>query len=99
MAVDRKRLQEEYRRIYSVVKVQLDDFDAYDLLAGGCPGDEFEQEAQMIASRLRHGMTALQIANIMAEVMNKQFEPVFVPQDFLPFAGKIGRALHETEHI
>ena len=79
--------------------MQLDDFDAYDLLAGGCPGDEFEQEAQMIASRLRHGMTALQIAHIMAEVMNKQFEPVFVPQDFLPFAGKIGRALHETEHI
>lgn len=90
-----RQLREKYRRIYSVVKAQLDEFDAYGLLAGGCPADEFEQEAQMIAARLRRGMSVSQIACLMADVMNAQFESIFSPEEFLPFAAQIEAALHE----
>ena len=79
--------------LYEAVKRELDQFDAHGLLAMHCPPDEFEEEARMIAQRLQRDMDISQIAAIMAEVMETQFDDHFAEKDFFVHAKAIKRFL------
>ena len=68
-------------RLFNSVKEQVDKFDAYALLEGGCPDDEFDIESALIAGRIFKGMGAAKIAEIMADVMNSQFGNTADPDD------------------
>lgn len=85
----------DYNLLLQAVKKQIDAFDAYGLLAGGAPKDEFDGEAEMIASRMKKGMTADIIAEIMAQIMNEQFENIFKAKEFLPYAKEIEKFLNK----
>ena len=76
-----------------IVKEELDRFDAYGLLAAGAPADEFESETVLICARLRRDTEAPEIARIMADVFNRQFEPIFRPAQFRASAERIRAAL------
>ncbi len=68
-------------RLFNSVKEQVDKFDAYALLEGGCPDDEFDIESALIAGRIFKGMGVAKIAEIMADVMNSQFGNTADPDD------------------
>ena len=82
--------------LFQAVKRQVDKFDAYGLLEGGAPKDEFDTESMMIAGQLRKGMTALCIAEIFAKVMNEQFEEKFSANEFISRAEQIEKFLNHT---
>lgn len=84
----------DYNMLLQVVKQQVDAFDAYGLLEGGAPEDEFDIESAVITSRLKKGMTAYSIAKIIADVMNEQFEAIFNTEEFIPYAEQIEKFLN-----
>lgn len=92
----REKNEALYFKLFQAVKGELDDFDAYGLLAGGAPKDEFENEAIIIAARIKSGMTVSKIARVMAEVMNEQFEPIFKASEFMTHATRIKAVLSDT---
>ena len=84
-----------YNMLFQAVKKQVDAFDAYGLLKGGAPNDEFDGETNLIATRIKKGMSAENIAEIMAQVMNTQFEHIFKTKELLPFAKEIEKFLND----
>ena len=86
----------KYSVLFQEVKKQVDAIDVYGLLAIGSPGDEFDIESEMITARLRIGMTPYSIAEIIAEVMNKQFDKNFGAIDFISYAEKIEKVLNNN---
>lgn len=82
--------------LFQIVKKQIDAIDVYDLLAGGAPKDEFDSESKMIATRIEKGMTAYRIAEIIAQVMNEQFEEIFSTNEFMSYAEAIEKFLNNT---
>lgn len=79
--------------LFKIVKKEVDAFDAYGLLAGGCPDDEFDNETSMICARLKKGMRVEEIAQIISDVMCDQFEAIFKRKEFLTQASAIKKAL------
>ena len=86
----------KYRVLFQEVKKQVDAIDVYGLLAAGAPRDEFDIESEMITARLKNGMSANSIAEIIAEVMNKQFDKNFSAEEFLSYAEQLERVLNNT---
>lgn len=84
-----------YTMLLQVVKKQVDTFDAYGLLEEGAPKDEFDRETARIAARIKKGMSADAIADIMAQVMNKQFENIFKAKEFLSYTKEIEKFLND----
>ena len=84
-------------KLFQVVKKQIDAFDAYGLLKCDAPEDEFDIESRMITAQLRKGMTTYSIAEIIAQVMNKQFENIFRAQEFISYAEQIEKFLNNTD--
>lgn len=84
-----------YDMLFQAVKKQIDAFDAYGLIEGGAPKDEFDGETNLIVARMKKGMTAETIAEIMAQVMNTQFENIFKTKEFIPYAKEIEKFLND----
>lgn len=82
-------------KLFQIVKKTIDKIDVYCLLASGCPQDEFDKESQIITARLQKGMTAHDIAEIVAQVMSEQFDDEFWWSEFIPYVKEIEQALNE----
>ena len=74
---------------YSIIKKHIDRYDYMDLLAGGCPHDEFDSESRMVAARISVDSTAEEIAGVLAEVFTQQFGQLEEAGAFLELAGRI----------
>ncbi len=97
--MNKKQLKKKYVNIFKIVKEQLDLFDAYNLLAEGCPKDEFEQEAMLISNKITKHTTINDLSKIIASVYSEQFNDVFTADDFLPYAENILKKISEENII
>lgn len=82
--------------LFQTVKKLIDTIDVYNLLAEGAPKDEFDAESAMIARRLKKGMTAYSIADVIAQVMNERFYENFSADDFIFYVTQIEKFLNST---
>ena len=82
-------------KLFRIVKETIDKIDVYCLLASGSPQDEFDSESEMITARLQKGMTAHDIAKIIAQVMSEQFNDDFWASEFIPYVEPIEKVLGE----
>lgn len=85
--------------IYSIVKKHIDAYDYDDLLAIGCPPDEYEYESGLISQRIGPESTICEIAAVIAEVLGDTMGSVVKadvhnPDDFLGAAAQIRRDIH-----
>ena len=81
-----KKVNTKNKALYDLVKKELDIFDAYALLSQGCPNDEFEHEAELITNKINKGLTEKEIAKIMVEVYESQFNEKFQEKGFIKHA-------------
>lgn len=84
----------EKSELFQIVKEQVDAIDVYGLLEGGAPKDEFDSESDMIATRLKKGMTAYSVAELIARVMTFQFGEIFSAEQFISYAEQIEKFLN-----
>ena len=75
--------------IFMVVKKYIDEMDYYTLLSGGAPKDEFDGETRKICNKMTPNTTVEELAAIIAEVFEKNFDNPEKPQTFLYIAEKI----------
>ena len=88
-----KKSRKNYNMLFDTVKTELDGFDVYGLLELGAPHDEFISEAVEICGKLKEDMSVSEIAQVIAEVYNKNFEEVFQPLQFIADDEKIKQKL------
>lgn len=81
------------KSLYQIVKQAIDELDVYGLLEQGAPKDEFEEEALLIAERISPNDSIQQIASVIAEVFNKEFDEHFETSAFLATAERISQLL------
>ena len=81
--------------LYQIVKPHIDQMDYYGLLASGAPKDEFDSEIQEICRRIRAEQSAAEIAEVIADVFNKNFDEANSMTDFLSVAEQIKDAMHK----
>ena len=79
--------------IFRVVKRHVDIMDYHGLLAGGAPADEFDAESREISEKIHCEQSAVEIAAIIAQVFNSQFNEHDAALAFLPIAEKIKKDL------
>ena len=79
--------------VFPIVKKHIDELDYYGLLAGGAPSDEFDGESKEISAKINVGQSALDIAEIIAEVFNSQFSENEAASTFLSVAEAIKKDL------
>lgn len=60
--------------------------DYCELLAGGAPEDEFDGESRAISAKVHAEQSVREIADIIAEVFNSQFDTHDGSTVFLPIA-------------
>ena len=83
--------------LYGIVKKEIDEWDAYALLAGGSPDDEFDAESRKIANKLTNDSTMQDIAYIISNIFTASFDD---PENFkaemcLDVAQKIKKSMDE----
>lgn len=74
---------------YLTVKKYIDEMDYLDLLASHAPDDEFDEELMEISERVDGSQSVTEIAQIIAEVFNRQFNAENDPKIFTDCAKKI----------
>lgn len=79
---------------YSIIKKYIDELDYLNLLANHAPDDEFDGESKEIAIKVTESLTMQEIARIIAEVFNKQFNDNNSPDIFMDCAKNIYHELH-----
>ena len=82
--------------LYGTVKREVDKFDAYGLLEGGCPKNEFDMESKLIYKKLKKGMTKEQISIVMAEIFSEMFSDEFKAEQFDKHSKEIEKVLNKT---
>lgn len=87
MSIKKSRVR--HGKLFESVKAELDGFDAYGLIEFGAPHDEFIFEAEEICAEINCDMTAAEIAQVIAEILNKNFEKVFCSSQFIEAAERI----------
>lgn len=81
---------------FSIVKKHIDKMDFYGLLKSDAPNDEFDMESKIITDAITESSTIQDIALIIAEVFNRQFDNNQQPCCFMDCAEKIYYDLHTT---
>ncbi len=84
MAEKRLRQKMAQRMAHSemlAIRGFLNEWDPYELVAGGAPENELESEAQCILGKLHSGevKTQADLAAYISALFSKQFEPIFTP--------------------
>lgn len=79
---------------YSIIKKCIDELDYFNLLKSHAPVDEFDGESEEIAAKVTESLTVQEIAWIITEVFNKQFNDTNSPDIFMDCAKKIYHELH-----
>ena len=78
---------------YQIVKQAINEFDVYGLQEQGAPKDEFEEEALLITERISQNDSIQQIASVIAEVFNKEFDEHYEMTALLATAERISQLL------
>ncbi|MBR2413444.1 MAG: hypothetical protein IKB13_03005 [Clostridia bacterium] len=81
-------------KTFLIVKKHIDKMDYYGLLASGAPQDEFDSEAQEISTQIQPGLSTQEIASIIAQIFNSNFDKQDDATVFLPVAQQIKNELH-----
>ena len=75
--------------IYEIVKKHIDEYDYMELLASGCPSDEFDSESEYISGSISENCSIDEIAEVIARTFEKQFSNPEKSEDFLELARRI----------
>ena len=78
---------------FLIIKKYIDEMDYYDLLAGGAPSDEFDNESMGICAKVRLDHSVRDIADIIALVFNAAFDANDGSVMFIPVAELIKNEL------
>lgn len=81
---------------FLVVKKYVDECDAFSLLAGGAPRDEYDVESIRIAECISKEDTSKWIAAVIAGVMSASFDEDVLPGLLIEAAEKIRYELREV---
>lgn len=76
-------------RKYLIVKKYIDEMDYGGLLSMGAPDNEFDVESLEISGRISNARNEQDIAQIIADVFNREFDHTDAAERFLDCAGKI----------
>lgn len=79
---------------YCIVKKYIDEYDYYSLLECGAPDDEFDCYSREFAQIIQEDSTIEEIANIIANRMDKAFGNEVSAEKFIKTAKKIKIALN-----
>jgi hypothetical protein len=79
-----------YQGAIAVATAVINEWDPYNLVAGGASKDEFEGEVSRIVARAREVPTPEALARLVSEVFSSSFEPkVFSVETCLPVAARL----------
>lgn len=89
---------DEYKQMeplskFQAVKSVIDSLDIYCLLSSGAPDDEFDLESREIAEQINEDDSYVQVARVIAAVINKYFGEHRKPADYYEAAMKIKQLL------
>ena len=79
--------------VFAIVKKHIDKLDYYALLAGGAPADEFDLESLEISKAVPADSSVLEIAEIIAQVFEKNFDEAAPVNSFMQTAFNIKEEL------
>lgn len=79
--------------VFTIVKKHIDKLDYYALLAGGAPADEFDLESLEISKAIHADSSVLEIAEIIAQVFEKNFDEAAPVNSFMQTAFNIKEEL------
>lgn len=87
---DQEALKHDYREIVHIVKQALNEWDPYDLIAGGAPENEFTEETTQIAAKIKKTETPAELALVISDLFTRNFESaLFSVEECLPVAYRI----------
>ncbi len=81
--------------VFAIVKKHIDKLDYYALLAGGAPADEFDLESLEISKAIHADSSVLEIAEIIAQVFEKNFDEAAPVNSFMQTAFNIKEELKQ----
>lgn len=81
--------------VFAIVKKHIDKLDYYALLAGGAPADEFDLESLEISKAIHADSSVLEIAEIIAQVFEKNFDEADSVNSFMQTAFNIKEELKQ----
>lgn len=81
---------------FEIIKQYIDDFDYENLLKMGAPSNEFDSYSRIFAEKLDKNDSVEDIAQYMAETMDKAFVNDINPEKFIETAEKIKKVLNEN---
>lgn len=65
----------QWKQIEAVVRKVIHEWDPYQLIAGGAPDDEWDDEIMSIVGRVSNLKTEAEIIVAISEVFSKSFQP------------------------
>ena len=84
------------KTLFQIIKECIDRWDPYNLLAQGCPDDEFDWESLMVRERINKDSSLEEINTAVSVVFSKQFEPqYFQPYQCRDVSEEIFQLIHE----
>jgi hypothetical protein len=83
--------RQQYDLAFSLVRESLAQWDPLNLIGGGAPADEWDDEVARIVARLRDARTPDQVGAAVAEVFSAALGP---SGPDAPTCTEFGRALH-----
>lgn len=82
----------------AIVREEIQKWDPYGLLAGGCPRDEFESEVASIAAKINEKMTLTDLTELISDVFMQAFDDSsFSFNHCKEVAEKIYQRLHDLQ--
>ena len=89
-----------YKRIESIVRRVIHEWDPYSLLAGGAPEDEFDGEIRSVVRQVDRIGSPADAAHLISQVFSSAFEAErFAPADCRESGERLYRALRDAQSI
>ncbi|BCR05049.1 hypothetical protein DESUT3_21180 [Desulfuromonas versatilis] len=90
----------QYEIIFEIVRSEIIKWDPYELIQGGAPDDEFDQEIAQIVAKLENITLENDLKTIIAGIFSKTFESEhFTPIECGDVANKIEKSLSKIKCI
>jgi hypothetical protein len=87
---DHKAMKHLCQEAIAVATAVINEWDPYDLIAGGAPKDEFEGEVSRLVAKARDAHTPEALARLVSEVFSSSFElERFSVETCLPVASRL----------
>jgi hypothetical protein len=84
------KTKRDYRRAFQIVRAHVTDWDPYDLIGGGAPRFEFDQEVELIVKEIPRIRSADDLTAVVSAVFCDAFgENTFPPSECRAMAAKL----------